>query len=147
MADNPQRPAGAQAPHELPQRPLSPHLTIYRWQITMLASITHRATGLALGVGALVLVWWLVSVSNGPEGYENFMSWWTTPLGLLILFGFTWSLAFHFLNGIRHLAWDLGYGFEKHTATQTGSLVYVLSAVVALGIFAFAWTGHAGYLR
>ena len=91
------------------ERPLSPHLTIWRWQVTMLASITHRATGLALMVGALVLAWWLVSVSNGPEGYESFMSVANTPVGLLILFGFTWSLAFHMLNGIRHLAWDLGY--------------------------------------
>lgn len=144
MADRPQKPEAA-LPY--PDRPLSPHLTIWRWQITMLASITHRATGVALGLGALVLVWWLVSISNGPEGYEDFMGWWTTPLGLVVLFGFTWALAFHFLNGIRHLAWDLGYGFEKHTATQTGSLVYILSAVAALGIFAFALTGHAGYLR
>lgn len=129
------------------ERPLSPHLTIWRWQITMLASITHRATGLALMVGALVLAWWLVSVSNGPEGYESFMSVANTPIGLLILFGFTWSLAFHMLNGIRHLAWDLGYGFSKVTATQTGSLVYVLSLVIAVGLFAFVWTGHGGYLQ
>src|ERR1700759_2743161 len=66
MADNPQKPG-----HE---RPLSPHLTIYRWQVTMLASITHRVTGMALAVGALVLAWWLVSISNGPEGYESFMA-------------------------------------------------------------------------
>ncbi|MGH6829262.1 MAG: succinate dehydrogenase, cytochrome b556 subunit [Rhizomicrobium sp.] len=142
MADDPHPPGASR-----PARPLSPHLTIYRWQITMLASITHRLTGLALGVGALALVWWLVAVSNGPEGYERFMTYAETPLGLLILFGFTWSLAFHFLNGIRHLAWDLGYGFEKHTATQTGSLVYVLSVIAAIGIFAFAWTGHGGYLQ
>jgi succinate dehydrogenase / fumarate reductase cytochrome b subunit len=129
------------------ERPLSPHLTIYRWQVTMLASITHRATGLALMVGALVLAWWLVSVSNGPEGYESYMSAANTPVGLLILFGFTWSLAFHMLNGIRHLAWDLGYGFNKVTATQTGSLVYVLSLVIAVGLFAFVWTGHGGYLQ
>lgn len=141
MADNPQKP-GAPA-----TRPLSPHLTIYRWQVTMLASITHRITGAGLGLGALVLAWWLVSISNGPEGYENFMSYAETPLGLLILFGFTWALSFHFLNGIRHLAWDLGYGFDKHVATQTGSLVYVLSVVLALGVFAFAWTGHGGYLQ
>ena len=95
----------------------------------MLASITHRATGVGLGVGALVLAWWLVAISNGPEGYESFMSYADTPLGLLILFGFTWSLAFHFLNGIRHLAWDLGYGFDKHTANADGSLVFALSVV------------------
>jgi succinate dehydrogenase / fumarate reductase cytochrome b subunit len=140
MADHPQK-TGARA------RPLSPHLTIYRWQVTMLASITHRVTGAGLGVGALVLVWWLVAVSNGPEGYENFMSYAETPLGLLILLGFTWALAFHFLNGIRHLAWDLGYGFEKRTATQTGSLVYVMSVVLAIAIFAFAWMGYGGYLQ
>jgi len=139
MADQPQKPG-----HE---RPLSPHLTIYRWQVTMLASITHRATGMALSVGALVLAWWLVSVSNGPEGYDSFMAVATTPVGLLILFGFAWSLSFHLLNGIRHLAWDLGYGFNKATATQTGSLVYILSLVAALAIFAFVWTGHAGYLQ
>ncbi|HEX4118375.1 MAG TPA: succinate dehydrogenase, cytochrome b556 subunit [Rhizomicrobium sp.] len=126
---------------------MSPHLTIYRWQVTMLASITHRVTGAGLGLGALVLVWWLVAISNGPEGYENFMSYAGTPLGLLILLGFIWALAFHFLNGIRHLAWDLGYGFEKRTATQTGSLVYVLSVALAVGIFAFAWMGYGGYLQ
>lgn len=139
MADMPQKRA-----HE---RPLSPHLTIYRWQVTMLASITHRATGLALMVGALALAWWLVSVSNGPEGYESFMALANTPVGWLILFGFTWSLSFHMLNGIRHLAWDLGYGFNKVTATQTGTLVYVLSVVIAVGLFAFVWTGHGGYLQ
>jgi succinate dehydrogenase / fumarate reductase cytochrome b subunit len=142
MADHPQK-AGPPAR----ARPLSPHLTIYRWQVTMLASITHRVTGVGLGLGALALVWWLVAVSNGPEGYENFMSYAETPLGLLILFGFTWALAFHFLNGIRHLAWDLGYGFEKHTATRTGSLVYVLSVVLAVAIFAFVWMGYGGYLQ
>jgi len=142
MADHPQK-RGIPATG----RPLSPHLTIYRWQVTMLASITHRITGMGLLVGAIVLAWWLVSISNGPEGYENFMSYAETPLGLLILFGLTWALSFHFLNGIRHLAWDLGYGFDKHVATQTGILVYVLSVVMAVGIFVFAWTGHGGYLQ
>ena len=142
MADHPQK-SGAPAA----ARPLSPHLTIYRWQVTMLASITHRITGVGLGLGALALVWWLVSISNGPEGYEAFMDYADTPVGLLILFGFTWALAFHFLNGIRHLAWDLGYGFNKHTATQTGSLVYAGSVVLAIAIFAFVWTGHGGYLQ
>ncbi len=102
---------------------------------------------MALSVGALVLAWWLVSISNGPEGYESFMSVAGSPIGLVLLFGFAWSLAFHMLNGIRHLAWDLGYGFNKVTATQTGSLVYILSLVAAIGIFAFVWTGHAGYLQ
>jgi succinate dehydrogenase / fumarate reductase cytochrome b subunit len=138
MADNPQKPGHA--------RPLSPHLTIYRWQMTMLGSITHRLTGMALSVGALALAWWLVSISNGPESFAIFMAWAASPLGLILLFGFTWSLAFHLLNGVRHLAWDMGYGFDKHVATQTATLVFVLSLVIAAGLFAFAWSGHAGYL-
>ena len=128
-------------------RPLSPHLTIWRWQVTMLSSIMHRATGMALSAGAIVLAWWLVSISNGPEGYDSFMVYAAMPLGVIVLFGFTWSFAFHFFNGIRHLAWDLGYGFDKHLATKTGFLVFALSFLVAIGVFAFVWTGHAGYLQ
>lgn len=128
-------------------RPLSPHLTIWRWQVTMLSSIMHRATGMALSAGAIVLAWWLVSISNGPEGYDSFMVYAAMPLGVIVLFGFTWSFAFHFFNGIRHLAWDLGYGFDKHVATRTGFLVFALSFLVAIGVFAFVWTGHAGYLQ
>ena len=139
MADNPQRTGHA--------RPLSPHLTIWRWQVTMLSSIMHRATGMALSAGAIVLAWWLVSISNGPEGYDSFMVYAAMPLGVIVLFGFTWSFAFHFFNGIRHLAWDLGYGFDKHLATRTGFLVFALSFLVAIGVFAFVWTGHAGYLQ
>ena len=139
MADIPQKPG--------PTRPLSPHLTIWRWQVTMLASIMHRATGMALSAGAIVLAWWLVSISNGPEGYDSFMVYAAMPLGIVVLFGFTWSFAFHFCNGIRHLVWDLGYGFDKHVATRTGFLVFALSFLIAIGVFAFVWTGHAGYLR
>ena len=139
MADNPQRTGHA--------RPLSPHLTIWRWQVTRLSSIMHRATGMALSAGAIVLAWWLVSISNGPEGYDSFMVYAAMPLGVIVLFGFTWSFAFHFFNGIRHLAWDLGYGFDKHVATKTGFLVFALSFLVAIAVFAFVWTGHAGYLQ
>ena len=113
----------------------------------MLSSIMHRATGMALSAGAIVLAWWLVSISNGPEGYDSFMIYAAMPLGLVVLFGFTWSFAFHFCNGIRHLFWDLGYGFDKHVATRTGLLVFALSFLIAIGVFAFVWTGHAGYLR
>lgn len=129
-----------------PGRPLSPHLTIYRWAPTMLVSITHRLTGTALSVGSLVLAWWLVAISNGPEGYQSFYAAAASPLGLMVLFGLTWSLAFHLLNGIRHLAWDMGYGFNKATAQQTAILVIGLSLLLAAGVFALAWTGHAGYL-
>ncbi len=139
MADHPQK-AGR-------ERPLSPHLTIWRWQVTMLSSILHRATGTALAGGTLILAWWLVSVSNGPEGYDSFMAYAATPLGVVVLFGLAWSLAYHFCNGIRHLAWDIGYGFDKQVAAKTGFLVIGLSLLIAIGVFALFWTGHAGYFQ
>jgi succinate dehydrogenase / fumarate reductase cytochrome b subunit len=128
-------------------RPLSPHLTIYRWPVTMASSITHRATGIALSAGTVVLAWWLICISNGPEAYQGFLALAASPPGLVILFGFTWSLAFHLLNGIRHLAWDLGYGFAKPTAHKSGVFVFVASLVLAAGAFAFAFWGPAGYLQ
>ena len=120
-------------------RPLSPHLQIYRWPVTMATSITHRATGLALAAGTLLVAWWLIAIASGAEAYDTFSMVARSPLGLLILFGFVWSLAFHLLNGIRHLAWDSGFGFEVKTAERTGVLVYVLSFVVALAVFAYAY--------
>ena len=116
MADTPQKPVAA-------TRPLSPHLTIYRWPVTMATSIIHRATGVGLAIGAVVLAWWLVSISNGPDGYGRpFMAMSDTPIGLMIVFGLTWSIVYHFLNGIRHLAWDLGYGFPKQVAERNSAI-------------------------
>src|SRR5215831_329187 len=109
MADAPNSPGPSPRPSG---RPLSPHLQIYRWPITMAASIAHRATGIALYAGTLVLLWWVVAVASGPQPYEAFVAAVEHPLGRLVLFGFVWSLSFHMLNGIRHLAWDLGYGFK-----------------------------------
>ena len=140
MADNPQRPLAA-------SRPLSPHMTIYRWPVTMMTSITHRLTGIGLALGAVVLAWWLVSISNGPEGYQSFHAIADSPVGLVVVFGLTWSLVYHFLNGIRHLAWDLGYGFDKHLAERNSVIIFALSALGALAVFALAWTGHGGYLQ
>ena len=140
MADNPQKPVAV-------TRPTSPHLTIYRWPVTMATSITHRITGTGLSVGAVILAWWLVSISNGPEGWQNFHAYSDTPIGLLVVLGLTWSLVYHFLNGVRHLAWDLGYGFEKNLAERNSMMILVASVVIAVAFFALAWTGHGGYLR
>src|ERR1700761_9282932 len=133
MAENPQVPV-------VRERPLSPHMTIYRWPVTMMTSITHRATGMGLALGAVILAWWLVSISNGPEGWQSFHAVSDTPLGLLVLFGLTWSLVYHFLNGIRHLAWDLGYGFPKQAAERNSLIILALSIILAIAIFALAWT-------
>jgi len=120
-------------------RPLSPHLQIYRWPVTMATSITHRVTGVALAVGTLVVAWWLIAAASGADAYDTFSTYARSPLGLLILFGFVWSLSFHLLNGIRHLAWDSGFGFKVKTAERTGVLVYALSLIAAVGIFAYAF--------
>jgi succinate dehydrogenase / fumarate reductase cytochrome b subunit len=93
------------------ERPLSPHLQVYRKQVQMMTSITHRITGVALAVGALGLVWGLLALAAGPQRWAGFTACAGSPLGLLVLFGFSWALAYHFLNGIRHLVQDAGNGF------------------------------------
>ncbi len=137
----------AEQPHKLAMRPLSPFITIFRWPITMATSIVHRVTGVALAGGMLVLTWWLVAAASGPETYDSFVAQISTTFGQIVLFGFSWSLAYHSVNGIRHLAWDLGYGFAVPTADKTGILVFVLSLLLAAGVFALAWTGHGGYYQ
>jgi succinate dehydrogenase / fumarate reductase cytochrome b subunit len=126
-------------------RPLSPFVTIFRWPITMATSIVHRATGVGLAGGLIVLVWWLVAASNGPQAYNTFVGLISTSLGQVVLFGFTWALAYHFCNGIRHLAWDLGYGFEVKTADFTGIVVVLLSILLTIGAFALVDCGFGGY--
>jgi succinate dehydrogenase / fumarate reductase, cytochrome b subunit len=104
-------------------RPISPHLQIYRWQLTMLLSILHRAAGIVLSVGAILLVWWLVAAASGPdayEGVENFLGSW---IGLLFLFGWTASLFYHLCNGIRHLVWDTGHALDLKSTYLGGWLV------------------------
>jgi succinate dehydrogenase / fumarate reductase cytochrome b subunit len=142
-------PSQQQSPQsQAARRPLSPHLTIYRWPVTMMTSITHRATGMALSVGAVILAWWLVCVSNGIDGgYGTFMEFAGTPIGILVLFGCTWALCYHFFSGLRHLAWDLGYGFDKKVAERNSVTVFAFSFLSVIAIFALVWTGHAGYLQ
>ena len=111
-------------------------MQIWRWTITMAASITHRATGMALAGGTLFLVWWLIAAASGPQAYAVFASAADHPVGQLILFAMLWGLAFHLLNGVRHLAWDLGYGFKMSTSRLTAALVYVFSLLLAGGAFA-----------
>src|ERR1700674_1731333 len=111
-------------------RPLSPHLQIYRWQLTSVLSILHRATGVWLSAGAIPLVWWLVAAASGPEAYdgaEDFLGSW---IGLLLLFGWTVALFYHLCNGIRHLVWDTGHGLDLRSVYMGGWLV--LGATAAL---------------
>lgn len=96
------------------QRPLSPHLQIYRPTLTMTLSIVHRITGMGLYFGTLILAWWLTAAASGPNAYANFEAFLSSVFGRLILFGYTWALIHHMLGGIRHLMWDAGYGFGAH---------------------------------
>ena len=98
-----------------------------------------------MSVGTLLLAWWLIAAASGPEAYATFSHVAGSWIGLIVLFGFTWSLAFHLLNGIRHLAWDMGYGFGVPTARMTGWLVIVLSVLLAVAAFAAAYTNHGGF--
>jgi len=125
-------------------RPLSPHIQVYDMlQITALLSILHRITGVVMGIGTLVLVWWLVAVASGPEYYEFVMGWIGSWLGRLILLGFTWSMFYHLCNGIRHLYWDVGWGFEIPSVYRSGWMVVIFSAglTVLAWIVAYAWGG------
>ncbi len=101
-------------------RPLSPHLQIYRWYFTMALSIAHRVTGVGLVLGMILLTCWLVALAGGPDSFANMQWLMRNLLGGLVLFAFTLTLFFHLLNGIRHLAWDFGWGFEKQQAHMTG---------------------------
>jgi succinate dehydrogenase / fumarate reductase, cytochrome b subunit len=135
----------ADTPHPARRRPLSPFLTIFRWPITMVTSITHRVTGVGLAGGAVALVWWLFAVSHGPEVYHTFYVTAASPLGQAVLYGFAWALAYHFFNGIRHLAWDFGFGFAKKNADIAGLAVIALSIFTVVGIYALIHFGLAGY--
>lgn len=113
-------------------RPLSPHLQVYRWYFTMALSIAHRVTGVGLVVGLVLLTWWLTALARGPEAFGTVRAFMDNPLGWLVLFGFTFVLFFHMGNGIRHLAWDVGYGFDKEVAHQTGFVVVGAAAALTV---------------
>ena len=116
-------------------RPLSPHLQVYRFQWTMALSILHRITGVALAAGTLLLVWWLVAAASGPEAFATVQGFIGSILGRLLLFGWTLALFYHLCNGIRHLFWDAGYGFELDVAYRSG--LAVLGASVALTLISW----------
>jgi succinate dehydrogenase / fumarate reductase cytochrome b subunit len=111
-------------------RPLSPHLQIYRPQITSVLSIVHRMTGVGLALGAVLVVWWLLAAATGAEYFATVAGLLTSWIGLLVLLGSSWALAYHFLNGIRHLVWDMGYGYELETVERSGISVVIGSAVL-----------------
>jgi succinate dehydrogenase / fumarate reductase cytochrome b subunit len=114
------------------QRPLSPHVQIYRPQLTSVLSITHRLTGVFLSVGSPLLVIWLMMSAAGPQSYSAVHAFLASWFGIVLLLGWTFSLFFHLCNGIRHLFWDAGYGFELEAIYASGWAVVAISAVLTL---------------
>jgi succinate dehydrogenase / fumarate reductase, cytochrome b subunit len=116
------------------ERPLSPFMfpVWYRFQITSALSILHRLTGIALAVGSILLAWWLVSVAAGGELFRATHVFIASPVGMLLLFGWSIAFFFHLCNGVRHLAWDAGYGFEIRNAYRSGYAVLAVTALLTV---------------
>jgi succinate dehydrogenase / fumarate reductase cytochrome b subunit len=113
-------------------RPLSPHVQVWRWHVTMAASILHRVTGVGLYIGALILMAWALSLAAGPGAYGAFAYLAGSILGKLVLVGLTLCVFYHLANGVRHLAWDAGYGFEPRTADATAWLAFSFALVATV---------------
>lgn len=125
-------------------RPLSPHLQVYRPQITSFLSILHRATGVVLAIGALFFTYWLLAATYGPEKFAAAQALFGSIIGQLILWGFTFSVFYHLANGIRHMAWDAGWGFELDRLRITGWLTIVFAAAMTVLTLVVAYSAAGG---
>ena len=130
----------AETTTRLKERPLSPHLQIYRLTFTMAMSIVHRITGAALYFGTVLLAWWLIAAAVGPNAYANVEWFMATLVGRLILFVYTWALLHHALGGVRHLIWDPGRGFEP----AERELLSLSTLIGSIGLTVVVWV--VGYL-
>ena len=122
------------------ERPLSPHLQIYRPEITSALSILHRLTGVALAAGTVILVWWLVAAAAGGEAFALINGLIGSLVGQVLLVGWTFALFYHLSNGIRHLAWDIGYGFDLRVLRRTGLLVVAAAVTLTAITWGLAYT-------
>ena len=119
------------------ERPLSPHLQVYRWQLTSVLSILHRATGVALSLGAILLVLWLIGAAAAPDLYAGVQWFLGSWLGLVLLFGWTASLFYHLCNGVRHLWWDTGQGLDLPAVYASGWTVLAATAILTVLAWGF----------
>jgi succinate dehydrogenase cytochrome b subunit len=120
-------------------RPLSPHIGIYRWQITMVMSILHRLTGVWLSIGTLALIYWLIAILTGPDAYIAAQSLFGSWICQVLMWTWAFSFFYHLCNGIRHLFWDIGRGFEIRTFYITGYSVWFVSAALTVLAMAFVY--------
>ena len=123
-----------------PGRPLSPHLQVYRWPITMTMSILHRVTGAALYFGTLLLAWWLIAAAAGPAYFDVANAVFGSWIGRLVLFGYSWALIHHLLGGLRHFVWDFGVGLDRTTRMNLSRFTLIGSVALTLVIWAAALT-------
>ncbi|MEQ8746135.1 succinate dehydrogenase, cytochrome b556 subunit [Pyruvatibacter sp.] len=125
------------------QRPLSPHLGIYKPLMSMMMSIVHRITGVALFFGTLILAWWLAAAAIGPDAYATFMATADSTIGRLVLFGYTWALIHHMLGGLRHFLWDSGHGFALRTVDVLawGTLICSITLTLVIWFATFRMMG------
>lgn len=122
------------------QRPLSPHLQIYKWQVQMVTSILHRATGIALAVGTLMVLWGLLSLAAGEDAFNQFRMCMGSPFGMILMIGWTWALFYHLCNGIRHLIQDAGAGYAIAQFVRSSWLSIIVSLVLTLLVWAYVLT-------
>ena len=121
-------------------RPLSPHLQIYRWQITMSMSILHRITGVGLSFGALLLVVWLVAAATSAEAYDTVQGLLGSPVGIILLMGWSWAMMYHLCTGIRHLIWDMGKGLSIPGVYASDYAALAVSTILTAVIWFVAWS-------
>ncbi|MGC1547159.1 MAG: succinate dehydrogenase, cytochrome b556 subunit [Rhodanobacter sp.] len=122
------------------RRPLSPHLQIYKWQVQMMTSILHRATGIALAVGTLLVLWGLLSLAAGEDYFNQFKVCVGSPVGMILLIGWSWALFYHLCNGIRHLVQDSGAGYAIPQFVRSSWLSIIASIVLTIVVWAYVLT-------
>lgn len=115
------------------ERPLSPHIGVYKWQITMVMSILHRATGVFLSIGLLMLTSWLLAIATGSNEYAQILDFFRSVFGRLLLIGWSFAFFYHFCNGIRHLFWDSGRGFEIEQVKTSGVFTFIAAIILTAG--------------
>ena len=131
--------AQAKAPRGPDARPLSPHLQVWRFHLTMYCSILNRATGMALYVGLLILAGWALALASGPDAYADYMGLLGSWFGKLVMLGLTFSLFYHLAAGLRHLGWDAGYGYQPRVADMTGAASIAFAVAATAAVWVLAW--------
>jgi succinate dehydrogenase / fumarate reductase cytochrome b subunit len=131
----------AEAAPRVRERPISPYVSVWRWHITMATSILHRVTGVGLYGGALILAGWAVALASGREAYDTYMGLLGSIPGRVVMFGLTVCVFYHLANGLRHLAWDMGKGYDTKTADLTAVVAITFGFVAAVAVWIVAALG------